>query len=180
MVLRLLLSLKTIPHRWTFGDWKDDTTRPFTTTDGKTYKYVFDADYTNTFSKESDDYYFRVKTESDEFHPEKNDAFVETTFTSALSGSSNNAWKLAMTKGKSYTLIFDKDNKQIKYTEGGSSVVAKVIKLFNGSSEVTGSNGNYTLDLSSAAADATITLSIDNVPYGLTTAQTISQLVLLM
>ena len=157
-----------------FGDWKDDKTRPFTTTDGKIYKYVFNADYTNTFSKESDDYYFRVKTESDEFHPENNDAFVETTFTSALSGSSNNAWKLAMTKGKSYTLIFDKDNKQIKYTEGGSSVVTKVIKLFNGSSEVTGSNGNYTLDLSSAAADATITLSIDNVPYGLTTAQTIS------
>lgn len=158
-----------------FGDWKDDKTRPFTTTDGKIYKYVFNADYTNTFSKESDDYYFRVKTESDEFHPENNDAFVETTFTSALSGSSNNAWKLAMTKGKSYTLIFDKDNKQIKYTEGGSSVVTKVIKLFNGSSEVTGSNGKYTLDLSGeTSTDATITLDIDGTTYGLATAQAIS------
>lgn len=158
-----------------FGDWKDDTTRPLTTTDGKTYKYVFNADYTNTFSKESDDYYFRVKTESDEFHPENNDALVGTTFTSALSGSSNNAWKLAMTKGKSYTLIFDKDNKQIKYTEGGSSVVTKVIKLFNGSSEVTGSNGNYTLDLSGETSkDATITLDIDGTTYGLATAQAIS------
>lgn len=158
-----------------FGYWKDDTTRPFTTTDGKTYKYVFNADYTNTFSKESDDYYFRVKTESDEFHPEKNDAPVETTFTSALSGSSNNAWKLAMTKGKSYTLIFDKDNKQIRYTEGGSSVVTKVIKLFNGSSEVTGSNGKYTLNLSGdTSLDATITLTIDGAKYGLATAKTIA------
>lgn len=158
-----------------FGDWKDDTTRPLTTTDGKTYKYVFNADYTNTFSKESDYYYFRVKTESDEFHPEKNDAPVETTFTSALSGSSNNAWKLAMTKGKSYTLIFDKDNKQIRYTEGGSSVVTKVIKLFNGSSEVTGSNGKYTLNLSGdTSQDATITLTIDGAKYGLATAKTIA------
>ena len=158
-----------------YGAWKDDTTRPLTTTDGKTYKYVFNADYTNTFSKESDYYYFRVKTESDEFHPEKNDALVKTTFTSALSGSSNNAWKLAMTKGKSYTLIFDYENKQIKYTEGGSSVVTKVIKLFNGTSELTGSNGKYTLDLSGeTSSDANITLTIDGVTYGLATAQTIS------
>ncbi|WP_262300638.1 hypothetical protein [Segatella hominis] len=159
-----------------FGDWKDDTTRPFATTDGKTYKYVFDADYTNTFSKESDDYYFRVKTESDEFHPENNDALVGTTFTSALSGSSNNAWKLAMTKGKSYTLIFDYAKKQIKYTEGGSSVVTKEIKLFNAETEVTGSNGKYTLNLSGdTSQDATITLTIDGAKYGLDTAQTISK-----
>ena len=159
-----------------FGDWKDDTTRPLTTTDGKTYKYVFNADYTNTFSKESDYYYFRVKTESDEFHPENNDALVGATFTSALSGSSNNAWKLTMTKGKSYTLIFDYENKQIKYTEGGSIVVTEVIKLFNGSSEVTGSNGKYTLNLSGdTSQDATITLTIDGAEYGLDTAQTISK-----
>lgn len=158
-----------------FGDWKDDTTRPLTTTDGKTYKYVFNADYTNTFSKESDYYYFRVKTESDEFHPENNDVLVGTTFTNALSGSSNNAWKLAMTKGKSYTLIFDYAKKQIKYTEGGSSVVTKVIKLFNGSSEVTGSNGKYTLNLSGdTSQDATITLTIDGAKYGLATAKTIA------
>ena len=52
--------------------------------------------------------------------------------------------------------------------------VTKVIKLFNGSSELSGSNGKYTLDLSSATTDATITLSIDDETYGLATAQTIS------
>lgn len=158
-----------------YDKWKDDTTRPFTTTDGKIYQYVFDADYTNTFSKESDDYYFRVKTATSQYYPQTNDAPVETTFTSTNEGSSNNAWKFTMTKGKSYTLIFDYENKQIKYSEGGSEVVTKVIKLFNGETELTGSNGKYTLDLSSATAtDATIKLTIDDVTYRLATAQTIS------
>lgn len=158
-----------------YNDWHDDTTRPFTTTDGKIYQYVFDADYTNSFSKESDDYYFRLKTATSQYYPQTNDAPVETTFTSANEGSSNNAWKFTMTKGKSYTLIFDYENKQIKYSEGGSEVVTKVIKLLNGETELTGSNGKYTLDLSSATAtDATIKLTIDDVTYGLATAQTIA------
>lgn len=52
--------------------------------------------------------------------------------------------------------------------------VTKVIKLLNGSSELTGYNGKYTLDLSSeTSTDATIKLTIDDVTYGLATAQTI-------
>ena len=51
--------------------------------------------------------------------------------------------------------------------------VTKKIKLFNGSSELTGSNGKYSLDLSSATADATITLTIDGESYGLAEVQTI-------
>lgn len=52
--------------------------------------------------------------------------------------------------------------------------VTKVIKLFNGSSELTGSNGRYSLDLSSeTSTDATITLTINGEPYGLAAAQTI-------
>lgn len=61
----------------------------------------------------------------------------------------------------------------VKYSEGGSEVVTKVIKLLNGSTEVTGSNGKYTLDLSSVTADATITLTIDGEKYGLADAKTI-------
>lgn len=154
-----------------FNDWNDDTTRPFTTTDGKVYEYVFDSDYTNKFNKESDGYYFRVKTAtSQHYQPQTNDAPVKTEFTSANPGSSN-AWKFTMTKGKSYTLIFDYENKQIKYLEG----VSKKIQLLNGTSELTGSNGKYTLDLSGeTSTDATITLSIDGTAYGLATAQTIS------
>ena len=148
--------------------WSEELNRPFETTDGATYKYVLDA-------AESADYYFRVKTASTEYYPQINDASVGTEFTSANEGKgSNKAWKLTMTKGKSYTLIFDYKNKQIKYSEGGSEVVTKVIKLLNGSDELTGSNGKYTLDLSSATADATITLTIDGIKYGLAAAKTIS------
>lgn len=147
--------------------WSDELNRPFETTDGATYKYVLDA-------AESADYYFRVKTASTEYYPQINDASVGTEFTSANEGKDSNiAWKLTMTKGKSYTLIFDYKNKQIKYSEGGSEVVTKVIKLLNGSDEVTGSNGKYTLDLSSATADATITLNIGGENYGLADAKTI-------
>lgn len=148
--------------------WSEELNRSFETTDGATYKYVLDA-------AESADYYFRVKTASTEYYPQINDASVGTEFTSANEGKgSNKAWKLTMTKGKSYTLIFDYKNKQIKYSEGGSEVVTKVIKLLNGSDELTGSNGKYTLDLSSATADATITLTIDGKKYGLAAAKTIS------
>lgn len=52
--------------------------------------------------------------------------------------------------------------------------VTKVIKLLNGSSELTGSNGKYTLDLSSATDDATIKLTIDGTTYGLAAAKTIA------
>lgn len=58
--------------------------------------------------------------------------------------------------------------------ENGSSVVTKTIKLFNGETEVTGSNGRYTLDLSNVTSDASITLSIDGKKYGLAEAKTIS------
>lgn len=145
--------------------WSEELNRPFETTDGETYKYVLDA-------AESNDYYFRVKTASKQYQPQNDGDLVKTTFTKADEGSSI-AWKLTMTKGKSYTLIFDLTNKQIKYSEGGSEVVTKEIKLLNGSTVLPCSNGKYTLDLSSAASDATITLNIDGVTYGLTTAQTI-------
>lgn len=155
------------------GNWGES--REFSTTDGKIYQYVFDTDYTNTkISGESGDYYFRVKTESKQYAPHTNDDPVGTEYTDAKE-SSEGAWKLTMTKGKSYTLIFDYENKKIRYVEGGSSVVTKVIKLLNGTTEVTGSNGKYTLDLSGeTSTDAIITLDIDGTTYGLATAQAIS------
>lgn len=106
------------------GDgWDEpDGTRPFTTTDGKIYQYVFGTDITNAFSNNTKDFYFRVKTESKQYAPQTNDDPVGTEYTSAKE-SSEGAWKLTMTKGKSYTLIFDYENMQIKYSEQGSGSV---------------------------------------------------------
>ena len=93
-------------------------------------------------------------------------------------GKENNYFYVNMESGKTYTFTFDdpsKDKRTVACTVSGSSVVTKVIKLFNGSSEVTGSNGKYTLDLSGeTSTDATITLTIDGNAYGLATAQAIS------
>lgn len=101
---------------------ENDFSREFTTSDGKTYQYVFGTDYTNAFSNNTADFSFRVKTESKQYAPQTNDAPVGTEYTSAKE-SSEGAWKLTMTKGKSYTLIFDYENMQIKYLEQGGGTV---------------------------------------------------------
>ena len=92
-------------------------------------------------------------------------------------GKKKNYFYVNMESGKTYTFTFDdsnKDNRTVACTVSGSSVVTKVIKLLNGTSELTGSNGKYTLDLSGETSDAKITLTIDGAKYGLATAQTIS------
>ena len=105
------------------SNWgENDFSREFTTSDGKTYQYVFGTDYTNAFSNNTADFYFRVKTESKQYAPQTNDDPVGTEYTSAKE-SSEGAWKLTMTKGKSYTLIFDYENMRIKYSEQGSGTV---------------------------------------------------------
>ena len=93
-----------------------DGTRSFTTTDGKIYQYEFGKDFTNAFSNNTAEFYFRVKAESKQYAPQTNDDPVGTEYTSAKE-SNNGAWKFTMTKGKSYTLIFDYEKKQIRYTE---------------------------------------------------------------
>lgn len=93
------------------------------------------------------------------------------------SGKEKNYFSVNMESGKTYTFTFDdsdKDGRTVACKVSGSEVVTKVIKLLNGTSELTGSNGRYSLDLTSATADAAITLTIDGTQYGLTAAQTIS------
>lgn len=89
---------------------------------------------------------------------------------------SDNYWFCDVTKGKKYTFTLTEqyNSTNDSYTRK-LSVVTKVIKLLNGTSELTGSNGSYTLDLSGeTSSDAKITLTINDAKYGLATAQTIS------
>ena len=91
-------------------------------------------------------------------------------------GKAKNYFYVNMESGKTYTFTFDDSDSRkrtVACTVSGSEVVTKVIKLFNSSSELTGSNGRYSLDLTSATADAAITLTIDGTQYGLAAAQTI-------
>lgn len=154
--------------------WKEDNKNyPFTTTDGKTYTCIL--------SGLSGKLYFKPKgfsadgTEFGAMLGPDTDTPISTEFQKIT--YKGGAWTLNASSNKTYTITLDYSdsaNPQIKYSEGSSEVVTKVIKFLNGETEITGSNGKYTLDLSSATTDATIKLTIDGVPYGLATAQTIS------
>lgn len=95
---------------------------------------------------------------------------------------SDNYWFCDVTKGKKYTFTLTEqyNSTDNSYTRKLSvvpeeAVVTKVIKLWNGNSELKGSNGRYTLDLSGeTSSDANIILTIDGAKYGLATAQAIS------
>ena len=95
----------------------------------------------------------------------------------------DNYWFCKVTKGNNYTFTLTEtyNSTDNSYTRKLSvvpeeAVVTKEIKLFNAETEVTGSNGKYTLDLcGDTSKDATITLIINGAKYGLATAQTISE-----
>lgn len=165
-------------------EWKDGTkANLFTTFDGKTYTY--------TFTGVGKTVYFRVQgydSDGNKFGEDlapddtEDKLLTTTTFETVVYkhyfSDATKAWYFDAKSDKTYTITLDYSNTEtpkIKYAEGGSSVVTKNIQLFNGKTVVTGSNGMYTLDLSSSTStDATITLTIDGKTYGLATAQEIS------
>lgn len=163
------------------------------------FNYDGDGKYTYTFTAtQTGDFRFRVNTsytsgaalcpnvdgntKSKELTSTPEDvAYNDQKHTSGTS-MSDNYWFCDVTKGKTYTFTLTEqyNSTDNSYTRKLSvvpeeAVVTKVIKLLNGSSELTGPNGRYTLDLSGeTSSDANITLTIDRTAYGLATAQTIS------
>lgn len=186
MVLCFLMSIplkmmaydkvEVVSHYKQGDDWKENANFDFTTTDGEIYtcvlKDVPEADANRGI-------FFRIKIGSTEYGPQKSlneDLPLTSSYQKIyqISWSQPKALKIDATSGTSYTITYNHKTKEIKYTEGGSGTVASSIKLFNGETEVTGSNGRYTLDLSNVTSDASITLSIDGKKYGLAEAKTIS------
>ena len=172
------------------GDWSEESAN---------FEFVGDGKYTYTFTAAQDgEFRFRVNTsytskaalcpnvdgntKRKELTSTPEDvAYNDQKHTSGTS-MSDNYWFCDVTKGKKYTFTLTEkyNSTDNSYTRKLSvvpeeAVVTKVIKLFNGSSEVTGSNGKYTLDLSGeTSSDANITLTINGAKYGLATAQAIS------
>ena len=187
---------KTDPYTYTLiggygnGSWTSESSNFVYDGDGK-YTYTFTATQTGEFR-------FRVNTnytsgaalcpnvdgntKRKELTSTPEDvAYNDQNHTSGTS-MSDNYWFCKVTNGKKYTFtLIEKYNSTYNsYTRQLSvvpeeAVVTKVIKLLNGTSELTCPNGKYTLDLSrETSSDANITLTIDGVPYGLATAHTIS------
>lgn len=165
------------------SEWKDGTkANLFTTFDGKTYTYTFTGVgktvYFRVQGYDSDGNKFGEDLAPDDTEDKPLTTTFETVVYKHYYSNTTKAWKFDAKSDKTYTITLDYSNTKtpkIKYAEGGSSVVTKDIQLFNGKTVVTGSNGMYTLDLSSSTStDATITLTIDGKTYGLATAQEIS------
>ena len=170
--------VEVVSHYKQGTDWKENPNFDFITTDGKIYTCTL-----KDVPSETEAIWFRLKIGTTEYGPQK-DAKEDLTLTSSYQKIYQIAWqhpKALMIVPKSgetsYTITYNHETKEIKCeaSEGGSIDVTKEIKLLNGTSELTGSNGKYTLDLSGeTSSDATITLTIDGVTYGLASAQTIS------
>lgn len=173
------------------ADWREESAN---------FEFVGDGKYTYTFTAaQTGEFRFRVKTNyttQKELCPNVNSTTKSKELTStpddveyadpndnSATSLKDNYWFYNVTAGKKYT--FTLSEQYVKAADGNyyhsrklsvvpeEDVVTKEIKLFNGSSELTGSNGKYSLDLSSATADATITLTIDGESYGLAEVQTI-------
>lgn len=188
MVLCILMSIplkmmaqdkvEVVSHYKQGNDWKENPNFVLTKTDGEIYTWVLkdvpEADANRGI-------FFRIKVGSTEYGPQSKteDLKLSSSFQKIyqISWKDPKALKIEATSGTSYTITYNHKTKEIKYevSEGGSIDVTKEIKLLNGASELTGSNGKYTLDLSGeTSSDAKITLTINGAKYGLATAQTIS------
>lgn len=188
MVLCILMSIplkmmaqdkvEVVSHYKQGDVWKENTNFDLTKTDGEIYTWVL-KDVPEAEANRG--IFFRIKVGSTDYGPQQ-DAAKDLTLTSSYQKIYQIAWqhpkalKIEATSGTSYTITYNHKTKEIKYDvfEDGSTDVTKKIKLFNGSSEVTGYNGKYTLDLSNVTSDASITLTIDGKKYGLAEAKTIS------
>ena len=130
-------------------EWQeaDECTR-YVTTNKKIelWSYTFSDEYTNVIFKDGNNHQYPIKD-------------------------------INMKVVNNYVYVYDSTNPTnptgTPLSEFDKVTVTKEIKLLNGSSELTGSNGRYSLDLTSATADATITLTINGESYGLAAAKTI-------
>lgn len=187
---------KTDPYTYTLiggygnGSW---------TSEPSSFNYDGDGKYTYTFTAAQDgEFRFRVntsytsgaalcpnvdvKTKRKELTSTPEDVAYNDQKDATGTLMSDNYWFCDVTKGKTYTFTLTEQSNSTdnSYTRKLSvvpeeAVVTKVIKLLNGTSELKGSNGSYTLDLSGeTSSDAYITLTINDAKYGLATPQTIS------
>ena len=169
--------VEVVSHYKQVNEWKENPNFVLTKTDGEIYTWVL-KDVPEAEANRG--IFFRIKVGSTEYGPQQ-DAANDLTLTSSYQKIYQIAWqhpkalKIEATSGTSYTITYNHKTQEIKYeVSGGSIDVTKEIKLLNGTSELTGSNGKYTLDLSNVTSDASITLTIDGKKYGLAEAKTIS------
>ena len=163
------------------GTWSNESSN-FVYDGTSKYTYTFTAAQTGEFCFRVNTNYKKEKKEDPVIAlcPEVTgqaltDKPVDVSYTNI---NANNYWTYSVTTGKEYTFTLSEkyNSEDNTYSRQLSVVREKTIQLLNAGTAVKGSKGKYTLDLSGkASTDATITLTIDDKPYGLATAQTISE-----
>ena len=186
---------KKAPYTYTLrggygeGEWSNESSN-FVYDGTSKYTYTFTAAQTGEFCFRVNTNYKKEKKEDPVISlcPEVTgkaltDKPVDVSYTNKKNTSgalinANNYWTYSVTTGKKYTFTLSEkyNSEDNTYSRQLSVVREKTIQLLNAGTAVKGSKGKYTLDLSGkSSTDATITLTIDDVPYGLATAQTISE-----
>lgn len=171
------------------GTWSNESSS-FVYDGTSKYTYTFTAAQTGEFCFRVNTNYKKEKKEDPVIAlcPEVTgqaltDKPVDVSYTNKKNTSgalinANNYWTYSVTTGKEYTFTLSEkyNSEDNTYSRQLSVVREKTIQLLNAGTAVTGSKGKYTLDLSGkSSTDATITLTIDDVTYGLDKAQTISE-----
>ena len=171
------------------GTWSNESSN-FVYDGTSKYTYTFTATQTGKFCFRVNTNYKKEKKEDQiiALCPEvKGQALtnepVDVSYTNEKNTSEvlineNNYWTYNVIAGREYTFTLSEkyNSEDNTYSRQLSVVPEKTIQLLNAGTAVKGSKGKYTLDLSGkSSTDATITLTIDDVSYGLATAQTISE-----
>lgn len=186
---------KKAPYTYTLrggygeGTWSNESSS-FVYDGTSKYTYTFTAAQTGEFCFRVNTNYKKEKKEDPVIAlcPEvKGQALanepVDVSYTNKKNASealinANNYWTYNVIAGREYTFTLSEkyNSEDNTYSRQLSVVPETTIQLLNAGTAVKGSKGKYTLDLSGkASTDATITLTIDDVSYGLATAQTISE-----
>lgn len=179
----------TLSGRYGEGTWRNESSS-FVYDGTSKYTYTFTAAQTGEFRFRVNTNYKKEKKEDPVIAlcPEVTgqaltDKPVDVSYTNKKNTSgelinANNYWTYRVTTGKEYTFTLSENynSEDNTYSRQLSVVREKTIQLLNAETVVTGSKGKYALDLSGkSSTDATITLTIDDVTYGLDKAQTISE-----
>ena len=172
--------VEVVSHYKQGDDWKENPNFELTKKDGEIYTWVL-KDVPEAEVNRGIFFRIKIKNGSTEYGPQSKteDLKLTSSFQKIyqIAWTKPKALKIEATSGTSYTITYNHKTNEIKCeaSEDGSTDVTKEIKLLNGTSELTGSNGKYTLDLSGeTSSDAKITLTIDGKKYGLAEAKTIS------
>lgn len=169
---------QTSGNKWIHANCKANDANKFTA-NGSIWTYTFTAEISTVL-------YFRIAAaeggykDSEMLYPKDNASFTmseETTYGVGYTISTDKSWGINVTAGQSYEITLDEtdvNNRKISYKKAAAQVKFALNIDGAASSENENTDGKFSLDLTSAAANKTITFTVNDESYGLSTPATVS------